>query len=110
MIKQTNNMPDNTGASSTNLDVSLFENNSAYFFFSKKIYNTFKNCHINIYHWVTFLSIVIPEKWEIQKFQILLEWQIDIILTVSSMKRFVLSKNHLFNYGTEIPPKLNASH
>lgn len=29
-----------------------------------KIYSTFKNCHINIYHWVTFSFIVIPEKWE----------------------------------------------
>lgn len=64
MIKQTNNMSDNIGASSANLDVFLFENHSAYFIFPKESYNAFKNCHINIYHWITFSLIVIPQKWE----------------------------------------------
>lgn len=50
MIKQTNNMSDNIGASSANSDVFLSENHSVYFIFPKKIYSTFKNCHINIYH------------------------------------------------------------
>lgn len=36
MIKKNNNMSDNIGASSTNLNVFLFENHSAYFIFFQR--------------------------------------------------------------------------
>lgn len=37
MIKQSNNISDNIGISSANLDIFLFENHSVYFIFSMKI-------------------------------------------------------------------------
>lgn len=48
MIKQSNNMSDNIGASSANLGIFSFENHSAYFIFPMKIYSTLKICHINM--------------------------------------------------------------